>query len=376
MRCERTVAKDSKAKGLLKGLKRLSNDEKQKADYKKQELKSKKLNDFTPKGYRARRIGVYTFWTLFIGMFLFLALLILANANGKPDEVEQIEENKVTSQEAVAFAQNFIEEYFTWNATDQGIVARQEKLKRYLATGLDANAGLVVDGLTWNSTYVSSQVRDVQAIDEGIGQITFYVESKITKGDQEKMYEKYLVVPIAYNGETFGVYELPKYTYVEERTTVKSVSNKRLKSVTSDETTAVKSFVNTFFKTYADGETEQLNYLLSKAGSIEGLNGTFSFEDMNQVDVYKDEENNTLIAFVEVTFADLVTEIRTKSNYQLTMKKNADKYAVIAFDDLTGQEITSKSGEEISKELLIEAQALEEADAKAIAEEKENNTGQ
>lgn len=370
------MAKDSKAKGLLKGLKRLSNDEKQKADHKKQELKSKKLNDFTPKGYRARRIGVYTFWTLFIGMFLFLALLILANANGKSDEVEQIEENKVTSQEAVAFAQNFIEEYFTWNATNQGIVARQEKLKRYLATGLDANAGLVVDGLTWNSTYVSSQVRDVQAIDEGIGQITFYVESKITKGDQEKVYEKYLVVPIAYNGDTFGVYELPKYTYVEERTTVKSVSNKRLKSVTSDETTAVKSFVNTFFKTYADGETEQLNYLLSKAGSIEGLNGTFSFEDMNQVDVYKDEENNTLIAFVEVTFADPVTEIRTKSNYQLTMKKNADKYAVVAFDDLTGKEITSKSGEEISKELLIEAQALDEADAKAIAEEKANNTGQ
>ncbi|SOC21553.1 conjugative transposon protein TcpC [Ureibacillus xyleni] len=361
------MAKESKTKVLFKGLKRLSDDEKEKAEQKKLERKNKKLNDFTPKGYRAKRMGVYTFWTLFIGMFLFVGLLVVANATSNAEEVEKVEINKVTSQEAVVFAQNFVEAYFTWSATDEGIVARQNELKRYLATGLDSNAGLVVDGLIWSSSYVNSEVRDVQALDEEVGQITFYVKSKLTKGEQEQVSEKYFVVPVAYDGKTFGVYELPKYTHFEEHTTIKSVSNKRLKSVSSEETTTLNSFIETFFKTYADGEREQLNYLLSKSGSIEGLNGTFSIKELNQVEVFKDEDNDTYIAFVEVTLVDPKTEISTKSNYQLTMTKSNDKYIVKAMDDLTGKEIKSKTAEEISKELLIETQAIEEADAKAAA---------
>ena len=225
---EGPVAKEGKMKALLKGVKRLSDDEKQKAEHRKLERKGKKLNDFTPKGYRARRIGVYAFWSIFVGMFLFLGLLLLSNGSDDSDKKEDILYDKVASQEATVFAQNFIRAYFQWERTDEGIVARQQALAPYLVKGVDVNAGLVTKGIQWNSTYVSSQIRDVAIIEPGIGQITFQVKSNLSNGTKEKVLEQFMVVPIAYDGESFGVYELPKYTDIANQTTVKAVTDKRL----------------------------------------------------------------------------------------------------------------------------------------------------
>ncbi|MER1987468.1 MAG: conjugal transfer protein [Solibacillus sp.] len=364
------MAKEGKMKALLKGVKRLSDDEKQKAEHRKLERKGKKLNDFTPKGYRARRYGVYAFWSVFIGMFLFLGLLLLSNGSDDTDKKEDILYDKVASQEATVFAQNFIRAYFQWERTDEGIVARQQALAPYLVKGLDVNAGLVTKGIHWNSTYISSQIRDVAIIEPGIGQITFQVKSKLSNGTEEKVLEQFMVVPIAYDGESFGVYELPKYTDIANQTTVKAVTDKRLKTASTDDSNEVKVFVETFFKTYVEGEYEQLRYLLVKDSDITGLNAKYTFKEVNEIEVLQGEAENSFIANVNIAIVNPTTMLETINSYQLAIKKSEDKFVVKAIDDLTGKTIESKSAVDMEKELLSLQQQQEALAAKQAAEQK------
>lgn len=364
------VAKEGKMKALLKGFKRLSDDEKQKAEHRKLERKGKKLNDFTPKGYRARRYGVYAFWSVFIGMFLFLGLLLLSNGSDDSDKKEDILYDKVASQEATVFAQNFIRAYFQWERTDEGIVARQQALAPYLVKGLDVNAGLVTKGIQWNSTYLSSQIRDVTIIESGIGQITFQVKSKLSNGAEEKVLEQFMVVPVAYDGESFGVYELPKYTDIANQTTVKAVTDKRLKSATTDDSNEVKAFVETFFKTYVEGEYEQLRYLLVKNSDITGLNAKYTFKEVYEIEVLQDEAETGFITNVKVAIVNPATMLETLMSYQLSIKKSEDKFVVKAMDDLDGKTIESKSAVDMEKELLSLQQQQEALAAKQAAEQK------
>ena len=364
------MAKEGKMKALLKGFKRLSGDEKQKAEHRKLERKGKKLNDFTPKGYRVRRIGVYTFWSLFVGMFLFLGLLILSNGSDESNEKDEILYDKVASQEATVFAENFIKAYFNWKRTDEGIVARQQALTPYLAKGLDVNAGLVAQSVAWDSSYLSSQIRDVAIIEQGIGQITFQVKSKLSNGTEEKVVEQFMIVPIAFDGETFGVYELPKFTDIGNHTTVKVVTDKRLKTASTDESNEIKAFVETFFKTYVEGEYEQLRYLLVKDSDITGLNAKYLFQEINEVEVLKNEAETGFIANVNVAVSNPETAIQTLMSYQLSIKKSADKFVVQAMDDLTGKEIESKSASDLEKELLSMQQQKEALATKLEIEKK------
>lgn len=375
---EGPVAKEGKTKALLKGFKRLSDDEKQKAEHRKLERKGKKLNDFTPKGYRVRRIGVYTFWSLFVGMFLFLGLLLLSNGSDESNEKDEILYDKVASQEATVFAENFIKVYFNWKRTDEGIVARQQVLAPYLVKGVEVNAGLVTKGIKWDSTYISSQIRDVVIIEPGIGQLTFQVKSKLSNGTDEKVLEQFMIVPIAYDGETFGVYELPKYTDIANQTTVKAVTDKRLKTASTDESNEVKAFVETFFKTYVEGEYEQLRYLIVNDSDITGLNAKYVFQEVSEIEVLKNEAETGFVANVKVAIMNPETSVETLMSYQLSIRKSEDKFVVQAMDDLAGKTVESKSATDIEKELLSLQQQQEALATKLEAEQKipQNATNQ
>lgn len=354
------MAKISKMKELFKGFKRLSDAEKLKAEQKKLQRKKNK-----PKGYGFRKLGIFTFWALFLSMFGFMLLLLIGNGNSNDEDDGLKEYNKMTSQEAVIFAQNFSKAYFTWTPQEVDIIDRQVALANYLATGLDINAGLQVNELTWASTYQSSQVVDVKQIDEQLGQITLKVKTALSKGEEKKSLTRYIAVPIAYDGATFGVYQLPQFIEWTEKSTVKQVIADNLKSVDTQSTKEIRSFIDTFFQIFVTGGEDQLHYLVESKQAIKGLNGSMDFKEVKKADIYLDEATGRYIAFVEVHLVDPAIETTIVSNYQLTIKKKEAQYALAGMNDLTNQQIKSKSQDEIVSELEEQTLKLEAAKQKA-----------
>lgn len=316
--------------------------------------KKAKNNSVKPRGFIARKAGVVTFWLLFGFMFLVVVVTVFNSDSTKAinNDAVEVEKNYAASSEGIEYAKNFANQYFTWNISSEGKELRKQNLARFLASGLDLQAGLDFNGLEWNSSYKGAELKKVEEKGDNLAHITLLVHASLNQNGSDKVEQtqKYFVVPVAYDGKTFGIYELPKYTYFYEDTTIKEVKNTQLKQANVTETSEIKKFLTTFFKSYAEDSKDQLDYILTNPKITDGLNKSMLFKEVNKSSFYKGEKENTFIVFTEVTLLEPVTNVPLKSNYQLSIVKKDDKYMVSGIDDIGNKEIITKGPEDVKKE--------------------------
>lgn len=344
----------AKTKKMIMYFKKISKEEKRK----KEEKKNNPNLSVKPKGFLARKLGVISFWTLFGFMFLVVTITLLGGDKSSADvDFEGLLEehhNNATTSEAVQFAENFTKDYFNWVTTDKGKNDRKEKMALYLANGLNEYAGMDLNKLEWDSKFKKSDLRRVESKGDNIAHITFKVDFELTQGeDKSEKKQKYFVVPVAYDGYSFGVYELPKFTYIEEQTTVKEVYRPKLKQAQTGAKSSMSEFLDTFFASYSQDGQDKLNYLLEMPNITNGLGGTLLFSQVNGLEVFKPEEENEnykeeYIVFADVTFTDPDTDLPFRTNYQLTVVMKDDRYIVAGIDDLENMSVHSKFDEKKS----------------------------
>lgn len=347
-----------KGKKLIKFIKKISEEEKQK----KLEKKMNPNVSIKPKGFFARKMGVITFWSLFGFMFLVVILTLLGGDKSSAEiDLEKFYEenyNNATSSEAIQFAENFTKDYFTWKVSDDGKHKRKEKMALYLAEGLNEYAGVDMNSLEWNSTHKKSELKRVEGKGKNLAHITFKVNFELSQGkDKVSKKTKFFVVPVAYDGYSFGVYELPKFTYIQEETTLQRVINPKLNQGQTGVKKEIEEFLGTFFTSYTQDGQDKLNYFLSQDNITDGLEGTMLFSEVNDLDVLVPEEMNQsyeeeYIAFVDVTFIEPDTKLPFQTNYQLRIIKKEDRYMVAGIDDLEGQ--TTRSIYEVEDSIFDE----------------------
>lgn len=332
-----------------------------------------------PRGFWSRRAGVFTFWTMFGFMFLVVLVNVFSpSSDTKADQPAAKPTNKATSQEAVQFAKEFSRAYFTWVNSAEGKAQRQASMAAFLGSGLDEYAGLYTDRLDWHSRFVSAEVKDTEEMGENIANITLKVTFQLYKTDkegkavtEEKEAFKYFVVPVAFDGHTFGVYELPKFTYVPERTTLDKVAYQKLKRADTKAANEVKQFLNTFFRSFAEDPQDQLNYILAEDDAIQGLQQTMRFEQVKKAEVFKNdtESGNEYVVFAEVTLADPETGIPFDGHYQLTAIHQNGKYVAAGIDDKPRESVKTRTSVGLEQEPAKEIQIDEE-----LAPEEVKNT--
>ncbi|MBA2176889.1 conjugal transfer protein [Halobacillus locisalis] len=366
--------KQSQFKKILVGIKRMSDQSKEEKDRKKKE----KLVSGKPKGYAARKIGVLSFWTLFAFMFLVVFATMFSNSSKGSVDIEKLiedQESIVTSQEAVSFGKSFSRDYFTWTADREGIVDRRERLKPYLAGHIVADAGLSTGSLEQDSIVRDISLRKIDEVNDDIAMITYLVKYELQQKElsekkvlESKQAEHFFVVPVAFDGQTFGVYELPKFTYVEEETTVGDVSLAGLDRVENAVASRVDDFLYTFFPSFASDPQENLNYLLKSDDVTNGLKGDLAFVDVKSSDVRQKGENGDLFVFAEVAFEDEETGLSYTTDYELSIAENDGRFVVSGIDSLDSKKVRSK--EEVSEA----SKTNNETENTGDASESESNT--
>lgn len=344
-----TIEKIKKIKIFLK---RRIQEEKEKSEKRK---KNQNVS-VKPKGFIQRKLGVVVFWIAFGFMFLVVLVTLIGgdSSSAEIDLEEYLEEhyNYATSDEAIQFAENFTKDYFTWKTTDKGKQNRKDRMELYLADGLDDYAGVDLNRIDWDSTFKNSELKKVEKQGDDLAHITFKVDFELSKEDPDDEKEKivdrntlYFVVPVAYDGNSFGVYELPKFTYIDEQTTLASVEHPKLRHAPTSVKSEVEEFLETFFTSFAVDPQEKLNYLLAVENITSGLGGTMEFAEINAVDVFlpegETEDNYEYIIFTDVTFIEPDTELPIRTNYQLRIIVKEDRFMVSGIDDLEGHNIKS-----------------------------------
>lgn len=303
-----------------------------------QQGKSHKVKNTAPRSYKARKAGVYVFWIGFAAMGLHLA-----TDNGPTTEaveqkapVVQLKENPATSQASVQFAKDFSEKYFFWKQGDEGREMRQKDMSYFLADGLDEFAGLNMDELKTDSTFKEAKVKDVKEISKKKAKITLAVKYEITvpaKDDkakpEKKLVEKGFIVPVEYNGRTYGVYELPTFTKLPDKTTVK-IEDRGVQKKINDINTVqnISNFLNTFFSSYSQDTPDKLSYILTDKQAKNGLQQSFKFIEVETTEVYEGEKKGQYLVECGVIMQDPDSQSQFSTNYTLTVEKKDDHYIV------------------------------------------------
>ncbi|MGG0545246.1 conjugal transfer protein [Priestia aryabhattai] len=302
-----------------------------------------------PRGYRSRAFGRVVFWVAFGFMFLVVITNVFSSetVESKSESVE-VKENMAAGQEGVQYAKNFASQYFTWQKgdNDDWIEDRQNRLKPFLVKGLDENGGLNVSKMEWSSTI--DKMNLVKIEEKGVNKafITLYISSKfskktkteevVKKDDKEekkevekeetKPFVQYFVIPVTYQNDTFGVYQLPKYTNVKEQTKVEPEERRGLTEYNGNRG-KVESFLNTFFTSYSQDDSNKLSYMVEDGTHIQGLNGKMKFISIHNTDIKTDKEGN-IQTFSTIELQDQETGTIVQSDYSLVITKKQGRFLV------------------------------------------------
>lgn len=322
------------------------------------DTKEKSQKAYRPPGYTARRAGAVVFWILFVFMLVVVGVNMAQPSSTASQTTTQKEklENVSTKPEALQFAENFTEEYFAWGIGNEADKERQGRLKGYLAEGLDEQAGLNTDSLQYSSKLIESEVRKVEEVGENKAYITFLVkqelsktvekeievpnkkdpkkkEKKIEKDTETKNAQKFFVVPVGFEG-SYGVYELPKFTYLKDGTQLKKEETTKQKPVGDNEIEQnIKGFLNTFFGSYAADPIDKLSYVLEDKSVSNGLNKSLEFVEVKKSAVYLGEKEGQYQVYADVIFKDPESQTKFTTEYTLLVEQREGRFVVMKFNE-------------------------------------------
>ncbi|RAL21930.1 conjugal transfer protein [Thermoflavimicrobium daqui] len=205
------------------------------------------------------------------------------------------EKNIISSPEAQSFAQQFAEQFYTWKAKDKE--GRMKNLAQFLSEGVDSQAGLKEESLdNSNSQVIGTQIYSINEIDAKKANLTVRVstifETLNKDGKSEKKYNviRYLSIPIGTNGTSFAVIDLPKVIPQPQKANLKKEIEDTDEIDDTNKKEEIKKFLAQFLKTYAEGSSQELAYLMENGKPIKGYNKLLTFKEIESIQVYKGKD--------------------------------------------------------------------------------------
>lgn len=334
------MEKQKEKTSLWRALKRIWDREGERQKEKKQRKASR-----VP-GQRAKYLGKVGFWLL-IATTVLAAFISFQQARITATQIPQQKKqgiNQALTPQASEFGRSFLQAYYTFDATDEGIKTHETKLAPYLVKGLDSHAGLDVSSVQGSSQVTQVTLKDSEAKGQQKAYLTYHVEGNILRKwteekvaevkqgakkvkkkqkqtkQEDKKFSQDLVVPVEYANGHFSVYDLPQFTVYQQQATGEAYQINPKYKAYNGSTREIQEFLETFFKSYAEDDADKLAYLVAPTITIQGLNGSLKYKEVKETDIRVGNENEILV-WATVTFTSPETGLVTSTHYQLTLQK-------------------------------------------------------
>ncbi|WP_088816505.1 conjugal transfer protein [Listeria goaensis] len=332
--------KQKENKSLWRGFKRIWAREGE-----RQKEKKKKSASRIP-GQRAKSFGKMSFWLLIV-LVVVLAVIGFQQSRITATKIPKQKShtaNQAITPQATEFGRSFLQTYYTFETTDEGVQAHEKQLASYLVKGLDPQAGLNLSSVQGSSRVTKVTLKDAEEKGNQKAYLTYHVEgSLLRKWTDEKVVEvkqgakkvkkkqkqtkqetkefaQDVVVPVEYVNGHFSVYDLPKFTVYQQKATGESFRINPKYEPYNGSTSEIQTFLETFFKSYAEDDADKLAYLVAPTITIQGLNGTLQYKEIEEKEIRRGE-GHQLLVWATVSFTNPDTGLETSTRYQLTLQK-------------------------------------------------------
>ncbi|WP_221568662.1 conjugal transfer protein [Alkalihalobacillus sp. TS-13] len=299
------------------------------------------------------------FWTGFTLVLCLSIVAIVQTGNAgvdahvqKPEPKEEKEDNLAASVGAQTFAENFASHYFYWKNTEEFMKIRAKRLEPFLATGLEEQAGLVFEGMKWNSKLASSQIWKVEETGSDTAEITLRIKQAlfrtiqpdkkaITAAKKAKKkppkpkvkkagpYERYFVVPVKTDGESFVVHKIPHYVTAPEKPDITVGTEIDEEEIVSDPQLQkqITTFLNTFFKVYTTGTQDELYYYFN-GDSIQSMKEILTFKEVKEVILKEGEGTANYTVFTTVVYTEFQSKAQVVYPYEMNIVQEEGRWFV------------------------------------------------
>lgn len=312
-----------------------------------------------PKTVFRKKLIKGVFWTGFALVFFFSVIAMIragntsaANKVEQPDIEQSSKVNLAAGEGGQTFAQDFASEYFNWENTDEAKKNRVERLSHFLANGLDEQAGLAFEGMEWNSRLTGSQVWKVEDTGQDTALVTLKIKhelnrkiepdpKEVEKAKKKKKkppkaseetsgpHEKYFVVPVKTDGQSFVVNEIPYFVAAPSKPDITAMTevDAKGKIIDSDLEKDITGFLGTFFKVYTTGSQEELGYYTA-GDDIKSMSNIITFQEVKDIVVKKGKSKNQYVVHATVIFKENESQAQVIYPYELNLVKKDGRWFV------------------------------------------------
>ena len=236
------------------------------------------------------------------------------------------------SQAARSFALQFAHEYFKWTVGQAD--RREERLKPFLAQGMDPQAGLDFSNLSRHAVPEHITVWK-EELGRKKGEYVITVSALVNfydAKDTKKYFTKRMLleVPIKQKNERdMAVIENPRLVPLPAETSIQKERESLVgEPLDSSEEEALRSAAETFFKTYASGKQEELSYLMTGEQKVETFQGKMRFVAVEQMEAVK--KGDRVVSDLVVRLADPSTGMEVSVPYEIDWVKEDGRWFVEA----------------------------------------------
>lgn len=236
------------------------------------------------------------------------------------------------SQAARSFALQFAHEYFKWTVGQAD--RREERLKPFLAQGMDPQAGLDFSNLSRHAVPEHITVWK-EELGRKKGEYVITVSALVNfydAKDTKKYFTKRMLleVPIKQKNERdMAVIENPRLVPLPAETSIQKEREALVgEPLDSSEEEALRSAAETFFKTYASGKQEELSYLMTGEQKVETFQGKMRFVAVEQMEAVK--KGDRVVSDLVVRLADPSTGMEVSVPYEVDWVKEDGRWFVEA----------------------------------------------
>lgn len=306
--------------------------------------KKEKEKEYTFKNNHGKKIARVIIWIM-LGFFFIRGIIVSLRPDQTREVNEMISEFKESFKsykdqdaEIMSFAQNFCKEYLTYSINQSE--EYQERLKKYVSsnflrvsdiTDSKGNALVTYAQAYRKEEYSQSQV-DVYVLVEVEYRIPQVNEDGSSINEEIVIKELLLKVPVYINGKSYIVEDLPLFVADDVKISQYEATEYREYELSSDAIKdAITRSLGSFFKSYYEGKQDEINYYLTKdADSNEflGLSGRMKFDKIESLRCYQKEGDEYITCIVKIKIIDSANDVRMSQQFNLTVKKEADKYYV------------------------------------------------
>ncbi|KPI49549.1 conjugal transfer protein [Clostridioides difficile] len=240
---------------------------------------------------------------------------------------EIIEKQVVDTNSIESFVESFSKEYFSWQQSQDSQDKRIERLKNYLTENLQQlNTEMVRSDIPTSSIVNSFQVWSVTQNNENAYDVLFSVGQQISEGENKKnIASTYTVTVYVDEVGNMVIIKNPTIDIKPQKASYEPVLSDSDRTVDTNTTEEINSFLDTFFKLYPTATEKELSYYVSNQ-ALDVINKDYVFVEL--VNPVYTQVNNQVTAIVTVKYLDKETKVTQLSQFELTLQKN-DNWKII-----------------------------------------------